>query len=143
MPTTELTNGNPVPDDNSHTEIQSNGMQKEYVVLSKEERSKGYVKPLRYNYLHNICGTVTSMSSSIAETYARNPYFYNGTFCSNCRAHFELTEFTWEDGEPMNPLLQEDWHKSQAVKTRQGKLDRLAKFKEEIASIEKDLKSGD
>ena len=41
------------------------------------------------------------MGQALAETYARNPYFYSGTFCCRCRAHFpvgEDGEFVWEDG---------------------------------------------
>ena len=38
------------------------------------------------------------MSRDIAETCARDPGFYSGTFCTTCRAHFpvgESGEFTW------------------------------------------------
>jgi hypothetical protein len=41
------------------------------------------------------------MGQALAETYARNPYFYSGTFCCCCHAHFpvgEDGEFVWEDG---------------------------------------------
>lgn len=44
------------------------------------------------------CGVLTKMSSSIAETYARNPKFYSGTFCCGCGAHFPVGEFVWDDG---------------------------------------------
>ena len=36
---------------------------------------------------------VTSMGQAIAETYARKPKFYSGTFCVNC----EDGEFVWID----------------------------------------------
>lgn len=102
-----LVGGEPVPEDGSHTVLKENGQQKDYVVLSAEERAKGFVKPLRMTYKH-ACGTVTKMALPIAETYARNPSFYNGTFCVGCRKHFPLKEFTWEpDGESMDPALQE------------------------------------
>jgi hypothetical protein len=42
------------------------------------------------------CRTVTSMSNSIAETYARNPKQYNLTFCVHCKQHFPVEEFVWE-----------------------------------------------
>lgn len=89
-----LTDGSPVTDD--HRDIKENGQQKGYVVLCPEERAKGYVRPLRKSYVHNKCGTVTTMGHAIAETYARNPKFYNGTFCCGCGAHFPLDEFVWE-----------------------------------------------
>jgi len=50
------------------------------------------------------CGTITTMGRTIAETYARDPYFYGATFCVRCNRHIELEQFAWEpDGEPMDP----------------------------------------
>jgi hypothetical protein len=92
-----LTNGEPVPADRHHTELDSSGQQKAYVVLSAEERAKGFVKPVRYRYIHTKCGEVTTMSRPLAETYARDPTFYDGTFCSFCRKHFPLDQFEWDD----------------------------------------------
>ena len=95
-----LTDGSPVTPD--HREIDSRtGMQKGYVVLSDEERAKGFTRPYRDSYRHTVCGTVTTMHRSIAETYARDPNFYSGTFCSGCRAHFPLCEFVWPDGSTL------------------------------------------
>ena len=147
-----LVDGRPVTSD--HTEIKPNGQQKDYVVLSAEERAKGFVRPVRLSYQHvgipgpahplrdltdeeqerykqlgyvkfeeyppelrpmtgrfwtqaeldkigKGCGTVTTMSRAIAETYARDPGFYGGTFCCGCSAHFpvgETGEFVWDDG---------------------------------------------
>ena len=90
---TTLTDGSPITDD--HREIQPGGMQKGYVVLSKAEREKGYVRPLRAAYVHDACGAVTTMSVPLAETIARDPKFYDATFCTNCRTHFPLAEFKW------------------------------------------------
>lgn len=88
-----LTDGSAVTDD--HREIQENRQQKAYVVLSEEERAKGFVRPVRTAYVHKTCGTVTSMATPIAETYARNPKFYSGTFCAHCGEHFPLDQFAW------------------------------------------------
>ena len=74
------------------------GQQETYLVLSEEERARGYVRPVRYKYLHIKCGTVTSMGKALAETYARNPKFYSGTFCCHCGTHFNL-------GPPWNPAF--------------------------------------
>ena len=91
---TTLTDGSPVTPD--HREINpKTGQQKEYVVLSKEERAKGFIRPIRQEYAHLTCGTKTMMSLAIAETYARDPKFYSGTFCFNCKKHFPLVEFIW------------------------------------------------
>lgn len=127
------------------------GMAGAYLVLSEEERSKGYVRPVRRSYVHvgptgptnplrplteeennsygeyyigfepfgdesskagkfwtqdqidavnrGGCGTVTSMSLPLAETYARNPSFYGATFCVGCNKHLEVGkygEFIWD-----------------------------------------------
>ena len=142
-PKTELTDGSPVTED--HKKLKPNGQQKAYVVLSYEERNKGFVRPLRLSYIHvgptpkyplrdltdeekmnyrdkyvkfevypesekfkgsfwtqeeldnNGCGTETTMGLKIAETYARNPKFYGGTFCCECGKHLPLKEFVWKD----------------------------------------------
>lgn len=93
-----LTDGSPVPEDRSHTKARADGQQEGYVVLSPEERIKGFVRPYRDAYRHLKCGKITTMGRSIAETYARNPGFYSGTFCASCGAHFpvgEAGEFVW------------------------------------------------
>ncbi len=84
-----------------HREIDPRtGMQKDYVALCPQERAKGFVVPVRRSYKHLKCGSVTTMAQALAETYARDPYFYSGTFCCNCRAHYpvgEDGEFVWTD----------------------------------------------
>lgn len=92
-PSRTLTDGSPVTDD--HRELKDNGQQKGYVVLSEVERAKGFVRPVRRSYTHKTCGTDTRMGDAIAETYARDPSFYTGTFCVQCRAHFPLDQFVW------------------------------------------------
>ena len=47
--------------------------------------------------LNSGCGSLTTMSISIAETYARDPKFYGGTFCFGCRKHLPVEEFIWAD----------------------------------------------
>lgn len=89
-----LTNGDAVTDD--HKDLKENGQQKDYVVLCLEERAKGFIRPYRDSYIHNTCGGLTRMAKSIAETYARNPKFYSGTFCVSCGKHFPLHEFVWD-----------------------------------------------
>ena len=95
-----LTDGSPVPKDWSHTDIDPRtGMQKGYIVLTAEERSKGFVRPVRRHYKHLPCGAITTMALSIAETMARDTGFYQGGYCATCRAHFPNDQFVWpEDG---------------------------------------------
>lgn len=93
----QLVSGKPVPADRSHTELKENGQQKDYVVLTEAERKKGFVRPVRAAYLHQKCGVETVMSNALAETYARDPSFYSGTFCCGCGKHFPVAEFVWAD----------------------------------------------
>lgn len=93
-PKTCLTDGSAIAPDS--LEIKDDGQQKGYMVLCPEERDKGYVRPLRIGYVHKKCGSLTTMASSIAETYARDPTFYGSTFCCTCGTHFPVAEFTWD-----------------------------------------------
>ena len=98
-PKTELTDGTPVTDD--HRELKEDGQQKGYVVLTKEERAKGFVRPVRHSYVHNKCKSSTKMGQALSETYARDPKFYGATFCYECGEHYPVAEFVWEGTEKM------------------------------------------
>lgn len=133
----ELTDGTPVPADRSHTEInRTTGMQKGYIVLSPEERAKGFIKSVRYSYIHRNCHTRTTMGRGLAETYARDPNFYSGTFCCGCHAHFDLDQFDWEDGEPMEPSLQDAWQDKKVAEKEECRQRRIAELKRELAQLE-------
>jgi hypothetical protein len=67
-----------------------------YLVLSAEDRKRGYVRPLRTAYVHDACGSVTVMSWALAQTYAVDPKFYGATYCVSCRMHRPVAEFTWD-----------------------------------------------
>lgn len=97
------------PDSPEHRELKPNGQQKDYIVLSAAERARGFVRPVRRTYVHKACGVATHMSTPLAETYARDPTFYGGTFCVGCGKHFPLVkygegmgfgerQFHWDDG---------------------------------------------
>jgi hypothetical protein len=101
----QLTDGSAVPEDSSHKAIRPDGQQQGYIVLTPEERAKGFVQAVRNSYIHQKCGVVTRMGGSLAETYARNPWFYSGTFCVGCSTHFPLDEFVWDGtDESLDPL---------------------------------------
>lgn len=81
-----------------------------YLVLSDEERAKGFVRPFVQRYVHardlGGCGTVTHMGTALSETYARRPSFYGATYCVGCLMHKAVGvdgEFYWcdESGTPM------------------------------------------
>lgn len=96
------------PRDPGLLEKRSDGQQQTYLVLTEGERAKGYVRPLRHKTIHVACGTVTRIPAPCAETYARDPAFYGGTFCCHCGKHFPLVAqdgsvaFLWdEDQQPV------------------------------------------
>lgn len=90
------------PNDPGIRQSKPDGQQQSYLVLSNEERSKGFIRPVRDKYIHLACGGVTQMASKIAETYARDPKFYSGTYCCVCKDHFNLVDaegkhnFEWD-----------------------------------------------
>lgn len=131
-----LLNGEPVPEDNSHTAIDpATSMQRDYVVLSAEERAEGFVKPVRFEYRHHTCRVVTRMGVSLAETYARKPDFYSGTYCFGCRAHFPLAQFEWTDGEPMDPTMQPAWHERRKAEREEARQHRIRQLEAELTKL--------
>lgn len=82
-----------------------------YLVLSDEDRARGFVRPVRRSYIHvDGCGAMTTMAVDIAETYAREPGFYGATYCCGCRKHRPVGphgEFIWVpavgEGETIAP----------------------------------------
>lgn len=78
------------------------GQSEVYLILSEHERAKGFKRPVRRSYRHLTCGTVTTMGLALAETYARDPWFYGATYCCACRLHRpvgEKGEFTWIEAD--------------------------------------------
>ena len=71
-----------------------------YLALSEEEIAKGFVRPVRNKYFHTECpvdpNSSTKMGDALAETWARDPKFYGGTYCVHCRMHRPVREFVWE-----------------------------------------------
>jgi hypothetical protein len=93
--------GDAIAPGEADTTIGTGGQQAGYVVLTDVERSKGFIRPVRRTYVHQKCGVATTMGQAIAETYARDPAFYSGTFCVSCKTHFPvgaMGEFVWDDG---------------------------------------------
>jgi len=107
----------PLTDDRDDPELNiidpDDNMQMSYLVLSEEERARGFVRPVRTSYVHVPCGAVTTMSEPIAETYARDPHFYGGTYCARCQNHFPVGpaprgEFVWSVPREGTPLGETD-----------------------------------
>lgn len=79
--------------------IRSGNHQRNHPKLSYAERHQGYVRPLRDVYTHLICTQDTRMPPAVAETFARNPNHYAGTYCAHCAANRPLAEFVWKDSQ--------------------------------------------
>ncbi len=71
------------------------GMHRDYWVLSEEDRAKGFIRPVRFKYVHKSCGAVTRMAPILAETYARDPTFYGATVCVGCKKQLPVAELLW------------------------------------------------
>lgn len=90
------------PNDPDLHKKRDDGQNEKYLVLSDEERAKGFVRPVRTAYKHLACGAVTHMGRALSETYARDPKFYGATFCAGCGTHFPLVigngerAFVWD-----------------------------------------------
>jgi hypothetical protein len=72
---TILTNGDPV--DDAHRELQPNGQQKAYVVLTPEERRKGFVRPVLRTYTHvgpKIPGNLRDLTEEEHQRYDQHGY---------------------------------------------------------------------
>ena len=89
-------------------QTKENGQNEKYLVLSEKEREKEFTQPLRLTYRHVLCENESTMTSAIAETYARDPKFYGATFCCRCGKHLPLRDagetpaFVWvQDGTPV------------------------------------------
>lgn len=90
-------NGEPTPTE----ETLPDGQKADHWVLCPEDRAKGYVEPFRIDYIHETCGTRTSMPRACAETYAAQPEYYGSTFCCGCGGYFPVGasgQFIWNDG---------------------------------------------
>jgi hypothetical protein len=92
------------------------GQHEIYLVLSEEERAKGFVRLVRNKYVHvgiggheinpndmskhgrtgKACGVLTIMGQALAETYSRDPKFYSATYCTGCQKHLPVDEFIWD-----------------------------------------------
>lgn len=103
------------------TDVTPSKMASVYLVLSRDEIRKGYLKPLRVSYIH-ICGSETTMNPEIAQTYARDPWFYGGNYCVNCRMHRPLNEFKWPDGESMDPSKWPEEEHRRIADLKEGKI---------------------
>lgn len=65
--------------------------------LTSDQLAKGFIRPIKRWYMHNVCGTITSMSNEQAEKFARVPQAFRDTYCVQCQENRPVDEFIWVD----------------------------------------------
>lgn len=95
----ELTSGGPVVDESYKQIDPVSGQQKAYVVLSAEERAKGFVRPVRQNYRHVGIKPKNLMRDLTVEELERYaPYDY-AKFETYPESEFPVTGKFWTQKE--------------------------------------------
>lgn len=64
-------------------------------ILTIRDVAKGYKRPFRRSYVHQKCGTVTTMSEGLAVNLAKDPASVTEVPCTLCNGEFPVTEFRW------------------------------------------------
>lgn len=79
-------------DDFDYGERQEDGQFENHPTIDEGE----FVQPVRDSYVHKRCGGVTRMGSKLAKSFARDPTFYDKTFCHRCGDYFPVKQFRWK-----------------------------------------------
>ena len=82
----------PPPADFDYGETLSDGQYENHPTTDTGE----FVQPVRKSYVHDACGSTTTMNDDLAESFARAPEQYGKTFCANCGDYYPLSEFVWK-----------------------------------------------
>lgn len=86
----------PPPEDFDYGERKEDGQFENYPTTDEGD----FVQSVRDTYVHEECGTSTTMLGDLPESIARNPTYYGKTFCTTCGKHVPVEEVHWEeDGE--------------------------------------------
>lgn len=56
-----------------------------------------FVEPIRHVYIHDDCGGATKMTTKLAASWARDPDYYDYTFCLDCGDYYPVEDFAWKD----------------------------------------------
>jgi len=85
----------PPPEDFDYGERCEDGQYQNYPTVDEGE----FVQEPRETYIHEDCGTATTMTGDLPESVARDPTYYGKTFCAGCGKHVPVEEVEWKDGE--------------------------------------------
>lgn len=83
----------PPPEDFDYGEQKEDGQYENYPTTNEGE----FEQPVRESYVHEECGTTTTMTGDLPESVARDPTFYTKTFCAGCNEHVPVEEVHWEE----------------------------------------------
>lgn len=64
-------------------------------LLTRDDRALGLIRPLRYTYTHDRCGSDTVLSEGSARLWARSPRHAKVTWCCFCQRDRPVGEFAW------------------------------------------------
>lgn len=85
-----------IPEDFDYGEQRADGQYENYPTIDEGD----FVQQVRTTYVHEKCGTPTTMTGSLPESVARDPEAYSHTYCAGCQDHVPVEEVHWkEDGE--------------------------------------------
>jgi len=73
------------------------GQYENYPVIEEGHEPEFKQEP-RKSYIHEKCGVKTTMRGELPESIARDPTWYDKTFCYGCKDHVPVEEVHWEDG---------------------------------------------
>lgn len=82
-------------DDFDYGEKRDDGQYENYPTIDEGE----FEQPVRKTYIHEECGTATTMTGDLPESVARDPEYYTATFCAGCGDHVPVEEVYWEEDE--------------------------------------------
>lgn len=97
-----MSNDNPAPADFDYGERRDDGQFERHPTTDEGD----FAQPVRESYVHmegDCDNGVTTMGRELAESFARDPFQYDKTFCARCGDYYPLYEFVWkENGQMLN-----------------------------------------
>lgn len=87
--------GDGPPGDFDYGEQREDGQYENYPTIEDGD----FEQEPRETYIHQECGTRTTMTGDLPESVARDPTYYTKTYCAGCQTHVPVEEVKWADGE--------------------------------------------
>lgn len=90
-----MTSDGPPPEGFDYGEKRPDGQYENYPTIDEG----AFEQEPRDTYIHETCGSKTTMTGDLPESVARDPEWYTRTFCAGCGEHVPVEDVEWEDGE--------------------------------------------